>query len=127
MQYLWDTHTFLWWVAGSSSLSARAREVIEHDDHEPYMSMVSLWEISIKTSLGKLDIAGEYRTVIDDVNENGIQLLPITFPHTLSQHQLPFHHRDPFDRMIIAQAMVEQMPVISADRQFDPYAIERIW
>ena len=127
MKCLWDTHTFLRWVAGSNALSARARETIEQPGHEPWLSIVSLWEISIKSALGKLAINGPYEGVIQDVTENGIQLLPISFAHTLQQHQLPFHHRDPFDRMMIAQAMVENLPLISADASFDAYPVERIW
>lgn len=93
--------------------------------------MASLWEISIKTALGKLSINGEYQSVIDDVTDNGFLILPISFDHTVIQNSLPFHHRDPFDRMIISQANFEKMPVLSKDENFDRYlidsAVKRIW
>lgn len=95
------------------------------------MGIASLWEISIKTSLGKLEIAGSYELVIEDINRNGIEILPINFSHTVKQNQLPFHHRDPFDRMIISQALVENMDLISRDEHFDPYLLKepiaRVW
>jgi len=77
--------------------------------------------ISIKTALGKLDIKGDYETVIDDVVQNGIQILPINFAHTVIQNKLPFYHRDPFDRIIVSQAIVEGMSLISKDEIFDQY------
>ncbi len=94
---------------------------------EPWMSIASVWEMSIKVSLGKLDISGSFEEVMDDIYGNGIQLLPITFYHTLQQYKLPFHHRDPFDRMIVSQAIAEDMSIISADSQLDAYSIRRIW
>ncbi len=103
MRLLWDTHTFLWFVAGSSELSQKARQTIETPSNEHFLSIASLWEISIKTVLGELAIQGSYESVINDVTENGIQILPINFTHTVQQHQLPLHHRDPFDRMIVSQ------------------------
>jgi len=93
--------------------------------------MASIWEISIKFSLGKLHIKGTYESVIDDINENGIILLPINFLHTLEQTKLPMHHRDPFDRIIASQVLVEKMNLISSDIIFDKYfatsAQKRIW
>ena len=131
MQLLWDTHVFLWFIAGSSELSNNARKVIETHTNEHFISIGSLWEISIKASLKKLNIQGSYESVIDDVINNGIKILPINFAHTLQQYQLPFYHRDPFDRMIIAQGLAENMNIISKDEKFDSYlvgkSITRIW
>ncbi|KPA17471.1 twitching motility protein PilT [Candidatus Magnetomorum sp. HK-1] len=131
MKYLIDTHTFLWFVSGSFELSNIAKELIENDSNQIFISIVSLWEISIKTSIGKLQIRGEYETVIDDVFKNDISILPINFIHTVIQNKLPFHHKDPFDRIIVAQTIAEQMNFISCDTIFDTYLtdemVNRIW
>jgi PIN domain nuclease of toxin-antitoxin system len=116
-----DTQIFLWFVSGDKKLSKTAKAAITHPDNEIYLSIVSLWEISIKTALGKLEIKGDYESVIDDVVQNGIQILPINFAHTVIQNQLPFYHRDPFDRIIVSQAIVEGMSLISKDQIFDQY------
>ncbi|MBC7922321.1 MAG: type II toxin-antitoxin system VapC family toxin, partial [Ferruginibacter sp.] len=124
-------HTFLWFVAGSSELSQQVRETVETPSNEHFLSIASLWEISIKTALGKLTIQGSYETVINDATDNGIQILPINFAHTVQQNKLPFHHRDPFDRIIVSQALVENMQLVSRDGIFDEYlkgkAVRRIW
>ncbi|HMJ08581.1 MAG TPA: type II toxin-antitoxin system VapC family toxin [Pyrinomonadaceae bacterium] len=131
MRYLIDTHVFLWFVSRAKELSPTAKTLIEVGQNEIFISIASLWEISIKTALGKLTINGKYETVIDDVNDNSIQILPIDFAHTAEQNRLPFHHRDPFDRIIISQAIVENMNFIGADTIFDDYlkgkSIKRIW
>jgi PIN domain nuclease of toxin-antitoxin system len=131
MRYLIDTHIFLWFVSGSGSLSSKAQNIISSEQNEIYLSIASLWEISIKSSLGKLDIIGDYAQVIDDVVNNNIQILRIDFSHTLIQNRLPFHHRDPFDRLLVSQAIVENMGFISCDEIFDSYlkneTIQRIW
>ena len=109
MKLLIDTHTFLWFSSGSPEMSADAKAVIEDEENEIFISIASLWEISIKTALGKLAISGSYDLVIEDVTGNLIEILPVNFAHTVVQNKLPFHHRDPFDRMIIAQAIAENM------------------
>lgn len=131
MQYLIDTHIFLWFVSNSKELSQTAGTLIEDGNNEIFISIAGLWEISIKNSLGKLKINGKYETVIDDLNDNSIQILPVNFAHTVEQNHLPFHHRDPFDRIIISQAIIENMNLISADSSFDLYlkgkSIKRIF
>ena len=131
MRYLIDTHTFFWFSDGSPQLSPDARLLIANKSNTILLGIASLWEISIKTSLGKLEIAGSYELVIEDINRNGIEILPINFAHTVKQNKLPFHHRDPFDRMIISQALVENMDLISRDEHFDPYLLKepiaRVW
>lgn len=131
MNYIIDTHTFLWFVSGSNDLSQKAKAAIESNDNTIFISIASLWEISIKTSLGKLQINGKYESVLTDVVENNIVILPINFQHTVIQNGLAFHHRDPFDRIIIAQAFVEKMDLIGSDKMFDNYfqhtLINRIW
>lgn len=131
MQYLIDTHTFLWFVSNSKELSQPARTHIEDGNNTIFLSIASLWEISIKTALGKLSIKGSYDTVIDDVTDNSIEILPINFAHTVEQNRLPFHHRDPFDRILISQAIVENIDFITTDEIFDDYLegslLKRIW
>ncbi len=131
MQYLIDTHVFLWFVGNAKELSKTAKIIIEDEKNEIFLSIASLWEISIKTALGKLTIKGNYESVIDDITDNSIQILPINFAHTVEQNRLPFYHRDPFDRIIVSQAIVENMNLISADAAFDDYlkgiSIKRIW
>jgi len=131
MHFLIDTHVFLWFVSNSKELSSTAKTIIEDGSNEIFISIASLWEISIKTALGKLSISGNYESVIDDVNDNSMQILPVNFAHTVEQNRLPFHHRDPFDRIIISQAIVENINFISADAIFDSYSlgksIKRIW
>ncbi len=107
MKFLIDTHTFLWFVSGAENLSKKANEQIANNDNQIFISIASLWEMAIKNSLGKLDINGGYETVINDVIANDIEILAINFQHTLIQNKLPFYHRDPFDRIIIAQAIAE--------------------
>lgn len=121
MKYLIDTHVFLWFVDNSPLLSRSARTLIEDKNTEIFISIVSLWEISIKTSIKKLHIKGTFESVADDLKDNLIEILPINFAHTVENNSLPFHHRDPFDRIIIAQAIVENIDFISADAVFDDY------
>ena len=131
MKFLIDTHTFLWFVSGAENLSKKANEQIANNDNQIFISIASLWEMAIKNSLGKLDINGGYETVINDVIANDIEILAINFHHTLIQNKLPFYHRDPFDRIIIAQAIVEKIDLISIDTVFDDYfkteLVKRIW
>ena len=121
MQYLIDTHVFLWFVSQSKELSPTAKTLIEDGQNEIFISIASLWEILIKTAIGKLNINGSYESVIDDVNDNAMQILPMNFAHTVEQNRLPFYHRDPFDRIIVSQAIIENMNFISADAVFDDY------
>ncbi len=131
MRFLIDTHVFLWFVSNAKELSKTAKTTIENGNNEIFISIASLWEISIKTALGKLSIKGHYESVIDDLNDNSIQILPINFAHTVEQNRLPFHHRDPFDRIIVSQTIIENMDLISIDAAYDNYlkgkSIKRIW
>ena len=128
MNLLLDTHTFLWFIAGSSNLSKKARTLIEDADNQIFLSSASLWEIAIKISLGKLKLVDSFETFIPQQLEvNGIEMLNIAIGHTAVVAQLPFHHRDPFDRLLIAQAVAEEMPIVSGDEEFDKYEITRLW
>jgi len=128
MKGLLDSHTFLWFIDDSKPLSDRARGFIENSDNTIYLSIASLWEIAIKSSLGKLVLAKPIATLVSDQSiMRGIVLLEITLAHVTTVHSLPFHHRDPFDRMLIAQAKVERIPIISRDEAFDAYGVKRLW
>ena len=128
MNLLLDTHTFLWFIAGSERLSATARDLIEDSASQPFLSAASLWEMAIKLSLGRLHLGLPFEDLIpEQMRLNGIQLLGIELEHLTPVTTLPFHHRDPFDRLLVAQAMVEQMPIVSADPAFDAYPIGRLW
>jgi PIN domain nuclease of toxin-antitoxin system len=128
VKLLLDTHAFLWFIAGSERLSATARQQIEESANQPLLSAASLWEMAIKLSLGRLQLGRPFEDLIpEQMRLNGIQLLGIELEHVTPVTTLPFHHRDPFDRLIVAQAMVEQMPIVSADPAFDAYPIERLW
>ncbi len=128
MNILLDTHAFLWFTAGDSNMSRKARTLIEDKGNNAFLSVASLWEIAIKVSLGKLELTEPFEQLIpEQLEDNGIELLHISVSHASMVAGLPFHHRDPFDRLLIAQAKVEQIPIISADKIFDAYKIERIW
>lgn len=131
MRLLIDTHVFLWFVNNAKELSSTARNLVENRQNLILVSIASLWELSIKTARGKLVIDGGYERVEYDLNINSFEILPITFDHTLKQNRLSFHHRDPFDRMIAAQALVEEIGLVSRDGVFDLYfkdsEAKRIW
>jgi PIN domain nuclease of toxin-antitoxin system len=131
MRLLLDTHTFLWFIAGDLQLSQSARSLIEDLENERFLSMASLWEIAIKTSLGKLNMIGEGEEFAEFLQEqtwrNSITLLPISLPHLAAVAQLPQHHRDPFDRLLMAQAQTENLTILSADAALDAYGIARRW
>ena len=131
MKYIIDTHTFLWFNEVNSEITSKAKAIIENLENEIYISVTSLWEISIKVNLGILIIKNEFESILDDLNEEGINILPINFSHICINNKLPFYHKDPFDRMIISQAISENISIISKDVIFDKYLINtnliRIW
>lgn len=127
MKILLDTHAFLWFIDDSPALSARSKSLMEAEN-ELFLSVSSLWEIAVKLRLGKLIVAMSTESLMtEQLTANNIEILPISVPHLVQVSTLPLHHRDPFDRLIIAQAIVEQMPVVSADPAFDAYPVERLW
>lgn len=128
MRLLLDTHTFLWFVSDDNKLSATARLMIEDGDNEVMVSLASIWEIAIKVSIGKLLLAEPVESFVNaQIERNDIQLLPIHLSHAIKVATLPFHHRDPFDRLLVAQGLVEQLPIVGADNIFNDYGIHRIW
>lgn len=128
MKLLLDTHTLLWFIAGSASLSSPARALIEDVEHEKFVSIVSIWETAIKVSLAKMSLTAPFDILFPHQLEvNGFELLPVKVKHTSVVATLPFHHRDPFDRLLIAQAIEEKMTLLSVDTVFDDYGVTRLW
>jgi PIN domain nuclease of toxin-antitoxin system len=125
---LLDTHAFLWWVEDSPRLSRKARAAIGKPEETCYLSLGSCWEMAIKISLGRLKIEGSVdRFIAEHMAASGMQPLPVRLPHLARVATLPFHHRDPFDRLLAAQALVEDLTVVSTDPVFKRYGISRIW
>jgi len=128
MRLLLDTHTLLWFLLEDSRLSTRAWDNIADPDASVFVSPASIWEIAIKISLGKYALPSPFISFWEEqLQANDFALLPISVPHTARVAVLPFHHRDPFDRLIIAQSLVEVIPVVSSDATFDDYGVKRIW
>lgn len=126
--FLLDTHTFLWWSSASSQLSPAAYSICANSNHTLWLSIASVWEMQIKAQLGKLILPSQLQTIIQvQLLQNGIQILPITLDHIWQLDKLPFHHKDPFDRILIAQSLYMQYALISADPAFKRYAISVIW
>jgi len=127
VRLLLDTHSFLWFVGGDSQLSALARREIADVNNERYLSIASAWEIAIKANLQKLKLSAPFPIFMNQVERNAIDLLPVILEHLNIVANLPLHHRDPFDRLLIAQALTEGLPIVSADTLFDAYPITRLW
>ncbi|MFB2922350.1 type II toxin-antitoxin system VapC family toxin [Aerosakkonema funiforme] len=128
MKLLLDTHTFIWYVMDNPKLSATVRVMIDDGNNELLLSIASIWEMAVKQSIGKLNFGLPFRMFIEQqLSSNSIELLNINLAHIDIIASLPLHHRDPFDRLIIAQAMVENIPILSADTIFDSYPIQRRW
>ena len=128
MRYLIDTHAFIWFITNDDRLGKRAYEEISNIENEVVLSIASLWEMAIKASLGKLELGKPFRALIPrELVANEIGLLSIAPKHLSVLADLPFHHRDPFDRLIIAQAIIEGIPVVSRDGDFPKYPIQIVW
>lgn len=130
MRILLDTHAFLWFVAGDAALSGAARTAIEDSANDVLVSIASVWEIAIKVSIGKLTVdAPSVDAFFDEqMDENGFGYLPIDPPHVFRVSRLAFHHRDPFDRLLVAQAIEEAIPLVTREQAvFAPYGATLIW
>jgi PIN domain nuclease of toxin-antitoxin system len=119
MRLLLDTHTFLWWIQDSPRLPKRFRSAIAERTNDVFVSAVSVWEIAIKRRTGKIALSGE---IVEEIRSHGFQPLPIGIEHAEAVEHLPIFHRDPFDRMLIVQAMAEGMILLSVDAQVVKYA-----
>ena len=128
MRVLVDTHAFLWHLLDDTRSSKLARELLRSDKHELVFSLVSLWEIAIKMKIGKLNAVGSSVAYIrDEMKDYGMELLPLRYEHILQLEMLPLHHSDPFDRLLVAQAITESLPILSIDKEFSAYAVKLIW
>ncbi len=128
MNILLDTHTFLWFIDGNDKLSLNARALIEDQENAKLVSAASLWEMGLKISIGRLSLAQPFEDLTGrQMEQNGFGLLPVRIAHIARVISLPFHHRDPFDRMLAAQCMVEGLSLVSADSIFDNYSVPRVW
>ena len=128
MKYLLDTMVWLWSVSSVENIGADGHAILADQDAEIYLSVASTWEISIKARIGKFTLPEPPPTYIPKrLTEQNIQALTINQTHALKVYELPLHHRDPFDRLIIAQALTEEMTVLTSDRGFEKYPIEIIW
>jgi PIN domain nuclease of toxin-antitoxin system len=128
MRVIVDTHVFLWWVEGDRALPAKARAVLADRENECLLSLVSVWELAIKAGLGKLKLAlPVQRYVVEHVAANSFQILDVRMAHVGRVETLGAHHSDPFDCLLIAQALEEKLPVVTADPVFRKYGVKRIW
>lgn len=128
MRLLLDTHAMYWYIEGDPQLKATAQKLIQDVSNEILISPASYWEIAIKVSLGKWKLNRSYEDFINlALNQYGFDVLAILPTHTAAVIGLPFHHRDPFDRLLVAQALVEKIAIVSNDSALDAYGIIRIW
>jgi PIN domain nuclease of toxin-antitoxin system len=125
---LLDTHAMLWFFWDDPHLSADAKSAIEDPNNRKLVSVASCWEVAIKVGLGKLDLGESSHTFLPrEIAHNNFEVLNITLDHATAVEGLPMHHRDPFDRLLIAQSTIENLPIVSADSAFTQYGIERLW
>lgn len=127
MKLLLDTHAFLWYFQGDKQLAAEVVEILEDTENTLYLSIASLWELAIKMGLGKLSLKVSFHELQAVLDQLLIKILPISFADTESYLALPLHHRDPFDRILIAQAVNNSLAIVSADTAFDAYPVQRLW
>lgn len=124
MSVLLDTHVLIWAWNGDTRLRGKARRFIEDPATSVVVSIASFWELAIKSSIGKLDIEIDLASLVGSLDKFGFQLLPVTLDHTLELAKLPFHHRDPFDRTLIAQARQEGFVLLTVDPHFSAYDVQ---
>ena len=128
MKVLLDTCAFLWLVTDDSKLSPIAKEIFLDTENELFLSAVTGFEITVKFNLGKLQLTEPPKEfIVNRIQSNALTELPISMKHTLALQDLPFYHKDPFDRLLVAQAYVHQIPLLSADQQLSAYDIKRLW
>jgi PIN domain nuclease of toxin-antitoxin system len=123
-RFLVDTHALLWWLTDDPALSKPARDAIADPAGEPLVSSASVWEIVIKQALGKLTVPDD---LLERLPDEGFGWLPVTAAHAWRVRDLPLHHRDPFDRLLAAQALLEHLPVVTTDARFGDYGVASLW
>jgi PIN domain nuclease of toxin-antitoxin system len=123
-----DTHALLWFLKDDPQLSSPAKALIENPANRKLVSVASCWEIAIKSGLGKLKLGEPAANLLArELPRNNFDLLSIALEHATAVENLPSHHKDPFDRMLVCQALIEQLPIVSGDAQLDPYNVRRMW
>jgi len=127
VKLLLDTHAFLWFVAGDERLSKRARRAMEAEGAELVLSAAVVWEMAIKAGLGRLVLPTTVEDYVMEKMAEGFTMLPIDWPHAAAVERLPLHHRDPFDRVLAAQALQEKLPLVSSDPVFRSYGVRVVW
>jgi PIN domain nuclease of toxin-antitoxin system len=128
MRALIDTHVLIWWSGEPTRLSSLAYDFLVDPGNEPVLSLVSIWEMQIKLSLGKLSLKTALPELVEDeISRNRLRVLPIELSHIYALSRLPPHHRDPFDRLLVAQALLEGLDMISIDEKLDGYGVRRLW
>ena len=128
MSFLIDTHAFLWFVFDDARLSPRAHELLCDPNETKVLSVASLWEIAVKASISKLELGMTYQTFLDRcITHSEIELLPAELAHLVEYTRLPMHHRDPFDRLLIAQCQTENWPIVTMDPRFRDYELKVLW
>src|SRR5690606_27393323 len=127
MRYLLDTHSLIWFLEDNPKLSTLAKSEIKNLQNQCFISIVSLWEIALKTGIDKLDLDIPFSKFKKEIQENSFEILPIEFEHLQELLHLDFPHKDPFDRMIIAQSISEKMTIITKDENFDKYKVKLLW
>lgn len=127
MNLLIDTHALIWFVAGDRRLRKAAREAMEHDRARLLISAASVWELAIKSAQKRIDLRAPVQRYLADRLDEGFGLLPVEGSHAAAVEHLPLHHHDPFDRLLVAQALAERMPVVTRDRVFKKYGVDVVW
>lgn len=127
MDVLVDTHAVIWFITDDKKLPLNTKKILEDKDNKCFVSLATFWEIAIKYSLERLDLNASLEKIFQIIEDTEFELLPVTIAHVLKNSKLEFHHQDPFDRIIIAQAMIENLSVVSKDGQFKKYGIPLIW
>ncbi len=127
MKLLLDTHAFLWFVTGDARLSRAARQALETADNQLMLSAASVWEMAIKAGLGRLTLPASVEEYIAEKVENGFGVLSVEWTHAAAVEKLPPHHSDPFDRLLAAQALAENLPLVSGDPAFGAYGVTVVW
>lgn len=128
MKLLLDTHVFLWWNEANPKLSRHVHQLLSDPKNDLYLSVASAWEMTLKVQSGKLGLPAATAVYIPArINHYGIEPIPVTLAHVLAASALPTYHRDPFDRMLVAQGQVEGLPIVTHDSQIRKYAVETIW
>jgi PIN domain nuclease of toxin-antitoxin system len=128
MKLLFDTHVAIWWLSAPKRLSSKARELLFDDSHSRYVSIVSAWEVAIKASIGKLpEFDGGVKAFLAEMKLNPVILLPVKTHYVEMVETLPFIHRDPIDRLLVATAKIENMTILTADENIQQYDVSAVW